>query len=237
LQKPPKQTRGFALPAHWASLVQLGWGRVSTAHAPWLQYLPLPHCESAVHWGAHEPATQIEPEGQASPLEQSGPTASGLHTPRSQLNPFPQAFVASHPARHWPSAQTLSPGHSLEKVQVLVLGVHEPATQVSFALHWVAALAVVQGQGPLVPPQALQAPATQVEPEAQSLLSVHSRVFGGVVVAGATQREPLQTSPWGQAASELHFCAHPTSVQTASTPQAAAFLQLGLLGVGTEAQP
>ena len=38
LQNPPRQRFGVSvLPPHWLSVVQFGVGRVSGAHAPWLQ--------------------------------------------------------------------------------------------------------------------------------------------------------------------------------------------------------
>jgi hypothetical protein len=98
-------------------------------------------------------------------------------------------------------------------------------------------VAFAQGQGPFVPPQALQRPDTHAAVPAQSVLSTHSCVFGGVWVVGATHTPALHTSPRGHAASVVHFWAHPTVVQTASGPQAAAFRHAGFDGVGTVAQP
>jgi hypothetical protein len=38
LQNPPRHFFGVAgVPPHWSSVVQFGFGRVSTTHAPWLQ--------------------------------------------------------------------------------------------------------------------------------------------------------------------------------------------------------
>lgn len=187
-----------------------------------------------MHCGAQLPATQSEPDAQGTSFEHSAPVAWGRHAPRSHVNPEPQGFWASHPLRHWPSAQIWLAPHSLENAHVLAFGVHEPATQTSFALHsaWVE-----HGQGPFVPPQALQRPDTHADPDPQSVLSVHSWVFGGVVTVGGMQTPVRQTSPRGQASSVVHFCEHPMLVQTALGPQTALFRHVGLDGVGTVEQP
>jgi len=114
------------------------------------------------------------------------------------------------------------------------LGVQLPATHTSVPVQ--SAL-VAQAQGPSAPPQAWHWPETQLAFAAQSLRWLHSRGFGGTVVVGATQTLAWQTSPRGQAASVVHFFAHPSVVHTASAPHTALLWQGALVGGGTLAQP
>jgi hypothetical protein len=65
-------------------------------------------------------------------------------------------------ARHCPLSQILPSPHSLENLHVLLGEVHEPATHAWPAAQSVAAVAVVHGHGPAVPPHASQVPAMQV---------------------------------------------------------------------------
>ena len=186
-----------------------------------------------MHCGAPVPATQRFPLGHGALAEQP-PPGVGLQTPRSHCVPDPQGFVASQPARHWPSAQTRPPPHSLENVQVDAFGVQLPATHTSVPVQSVL---VAHAQGPSAPPQAWHCPATQVAFPAQSLRWLHSRGFGGTVVVGATHTFAWQTSPRGQAVSVAHFFAHPSVVHTESAPQTALLWQGALVGGGTLAQP
>src|SRR5690349_13914056 len=110
LQKPPRHFFGVpAVPPHSLSVVQFGFGRVSTTHAPWLQYLPAPQSESPAH-----------AVGLVGPLG-----TVGLQTPFSQLKPEAHG-AASQLVRHCPSAQTLLSGHSLEYLHVFSGAVHAP---------------------------------------------------------------------------------------------------------------
>jgi len=195
--------------------------------------LPLPHWVSVVHWAEQFPATQRNPPGQGLASEHELP-GGGWQAPRSHVKVAMQGRFASHSARHWPSAQIWFAPHSLEKVQVLALGTHEPATHTSLPEQ---SAGPAHGQGPAVPPHALQTPATQVAPDPQSVLSVQSRGAGGAVVLGATQSPLRQTSPRGQPSSAVQRWAQPTLVQTAFAPHAAVLRQLGLEGEGTAAQP
>lgn len=96
LQKPDTHD-WFAL--HWLVCVQFGFGRVSTTHAPWLQY-----------WPVVQLASEVQPAVQA-PLTHNGalagqlafevqPVVLGTQTPAVQLEPAPHAWVASQPGRH-----------------------------------------------------------------------------------------------------------------------------------------
>jgi hypothetical protein len=75
-----------------------------------------------------------------------------------QVDPVAQPAPEDEPGeqlgRHLPSSQTSPLGHWLVYVQMLEVGSHEPATQVS-ALE--QSLFVVQGHGPLTPPHVTHA--------------------------------------------------------------------------------
>jgi hypothetical protein len=211
LQKPPTHFFGVAaVPPHCSSLVQFGFGRVSIAHAPWLQYLPSPHSASPLHAFPHAPARQfgVGLEHCASPV-QVPPVADGLHTPLSHVKPSPQD-AASQLARHWPSAHTFPSPHSLEYLHVFFASVQVPDTQ---AWPLAQSVAVWQGQGPAVPPQAWHAPPMHVLPPEQSAFVVHSLVVP-TLVPGAEQKPPVQVSPCGQFELSTHCAAQPVVVQT-----------------------
>src|SRR5688572_27808463 len=92
LQKPARHFFGVdAVPPHSLSVVQFVVGRVSTTHAPWLQYLPAPHSASPVQDFTQPPPTHFEAAGSvhcASAVHPVGPpVAFGLHTPFSQVKP------------------------------------------------------------------------------------------------------------------------------------------------------
>ena len=209
---------------HCVSDVQFGVGRVSRTHAPWLQYLPLPQSASALQLATHAPETHFGAAGSvhcASPTQPPAtppsppplpvPVAFGSHTPLVQVKPSPHDAV-SQLGQHCPSAQIFPDAHSLVYLQVFVVAVHAPATQLCPELQSVA---LWQGHGPAVPPQAWHAPPTQTLPAPQSALVVHSFVPGGGVAPGAAHVPDLQTVPFGQLASLAHVWAQfPVLVQT-----------------------
>lgn len=112
--------------------------------------------------------------------------------------------------------------------------VHEPATQVRPPLQSVA---VVQGQGPFVPPQALHVLSErQVLPSPQSAFVVHSFLVPGFVVGGE-QSPDWQVSPFGQVASLEHAVVQPVDVQTPFGPQLALPVHDGCAGEVVGEQP
>jgi hypothetical protein len=207
--------RGAPVPlAQSPSLEQFGGaGRVSSTHAPWSQNFPGPHSGSALQLATHEPETHFGAAAfvhSASPVQPwFGPGPFGSHTPFVQVKPWPQE-AASQPVRHWPSAQILPVGQSLEYLHVFVVAVHAPATH---AWSGAQSEALWQGHGPAVPPHAWHALLTQTLPLPQSVFVVHSLVGPGVDV-GAEQTPDLHTVPFGQVASFEHVCAHPPAVHT-----------------------
>lgn len=109
LQKPAMHCFGTAeVPPHCASVVQLGFGRVSGTQAPWLQYWPSLHAASVVHAATHWPLTQLGALAFvhcAFSVHVDELGASGTQTPCEQAKPSAQA-VDSQLGRHRPSAQT-----------------------------------------------------------------------------------------------------------------------------------
>lgn len=104
----------FCVDRHSLSLVQLGLGRVSTTHAPWSQYWPVEHCESAVHDATHAPATQKgSPPVQSALLLHVDP-GLGTHAPFVQEDPVghdTKGGTVLHVGRHFPSSHTSVRAH------------------------------------------------------------------------------------------------------------------------------
>lgn len=64
LQKPSTHFFGVAaVPPHWLSSVQFGFGRVSRRQIPWSQKLPAPHSGSAEHVFTQVPWRQVGAAG------------------------------------------------------------------------------------------------------------------------------------------------------------------------------
>jgi hypothetical protein len=199
-------------------VVQFGFGRVSTTHAPWLQYWPAPQLASAVH--------PVEPVPPSLP-----PVTVGSQTVFTHVKPAPHAVVAQL-VRHCPSAQTFESLHSLEYLQAFVLAVQDPATHVwSFA----QSLGAEQGHGPAVPPHAGLVLASDVPPPDGPASDEVTFVPGEV--PGGEQRPLWHVSPFGHDASEMQVRAQPVVVQTAPLPHVESLEQAGCAGAVTFEQP
>jgi len=159
----------------------------------------------------------------------------GWQTLLSHVKPAAHG-VDSQLTRHWPSAQTFPVSHSLENLHVLTGEVHEPATHAWPLAQSVAAVAVVHGQGPAVPPHASQVFATQALPSPQSAFVVQS-FFAPGSTAGAEQSPPLQTSPFAHGMLSEHVVVQPVAVQTEPAAQLAAPVHACLAGGVTVEQP
>jgi hypothetical protein len=216
--------------------VQFGFGRVSTTHAPWSQYLPAPHSPSPAHVFVHEPPTHLGAStGHAVSAVQPPPTGVGLQTPLSHVKPSEHG-AAAQLERHWPSAQTLSSPHSLENLQPFSCAVHEPPTHAWPASQSVAAVSAEHGHGPALPPHAWHALSTHTLPSPQSLLVVHSFFVPGSLL-GAAQSPLLQTSPFGQLVSDVQTVAQPVEVHCEPGAQLALPVHAWWSGVETPEHP
>jgi hypothetical protein len=218
---------------------QFGFGRVSVWHAPWLQYLPAPHCASVVHEGAQVPFTHDGAvTGQVALVVHVVPVGTGWQAPFTQVVPAPQV-VAEQSSTHCPSAHTFPGPHSLEYLQVFASAVQTPATH-----DWPVAQSAcpVQAHGPCVPPQVgpeswpgTHFPASQTFPAVQSLVPVQLLGVPGIV-PGGTQSPDLQTVPARQSPSTTHTCVHPLSVQIEPLEQLTSPVQGAGVGLGTSRQ-
>jgi len=128
LQYPP--THAWFAPQSVPPGRQFGFGRVSTAQAPWLHQRPAPHSPSCAHAGVHAPSRQRGALAGHSAFDVHAlPTGLGTHTPLAeQVEPAAHGFVASQPARQRPLAQICPAPHSLENWQTSEGAVHAPAT-------------------------------------------------------------------------------------------------------------
>jgi len=158
----------------------------------------------------------------------------GTQPPFTHWVPLGQVLESAQPATHWPSSQIFPGPQSLLYLQTLVLAVHAPAMHVWPV--WQSVL-VVQGQGPLLPPQAWQWFWMQTSPPGQSLLAVHSTGEPASVWVGGRQKPPVQTVPFAQSLLDLQVCSQPLLVQTWPAGQLVLPVH-GLAGGGvTEPQP
>jgi len=160
------------------------------------------------------------------------PPPLGLQTPLSQVKPAEHA-PSLHGVRHWPSAHTLPPSHSLENWQVFFVSVHVPAMHACPAAQ---SAGFVHAQGPAVPPHASHTPPLQVWPAAQSAFVVQS-FFGPGLVPGGVQRPSWHTSPRAQLASDEQVDEQPVAVQTEPAGQLDVPVQEGRAGGLTVEQP
>jgi hypothetical protein len=159
----------------------------------------------------------------------------GWQAPLVHVKPVAQG-AASQLARHWPSEQSFPLSHSLENLHVFAGEVHDPEEQVWPAAQSVAAVSVVHGHGPAVPPHASQLPAMQALPSPQSAFVVQSFLAPGSLV-GAEQSPDLQTSPLAQGTASEHVVVQPLAVQTEPSGQLAAPVHAFLAGGATLEQP
>jgi hypothetical protein len=112
------------------------------------------HCESLVQAATQVPATQNGSADVQSAFDLHAAVALGWHVPLVHVSPAGHVDDVVQPGTHCPLSQRSPAAHWFEYLQTAALGWHAPAT------HWSPfeqSVVLVQGHGPFVPPQVMQA--------------------------------------------------------------------------------